>query len=49
MTANGTAISDPLIQDEFLAALESEQQQLEDDISDYKLYPVISLSFVYNF
>lgn len=33
----------------FQAALEAERQQLEDDISDYKAWPVISLGFVYNF
>jgi hypothetical protein len=30
-------------------ALESERAQLEDDISDYKAWPVISLALVYNF
>ncbi len=29
--------------------LDAEELQLEDDLSDYKAYPVISLSFVYNF
>lgn len=33
----------------FEAALELERLQLEDDLSDYKAYPVISLAFVYNF
>ncbi len=33
----------------FQSALETERQQLEDDISDYKAWPVISLAFVYNF
>ncbi len=30
-------------------ALEAERLELEDEISDYKAWPVISLSFVYNF
>ena len=33
----------------FLNALEAERLQLEDDLSDYKAWPVISLGFVYNF
>ena len=32
-----------------IPALETERLQLEDDISDYKAWPVVSLSFVYNF
>lgn len=31
------------------AALIIEQQQLEDDVSDYKAWPVLSLGFIYNF
>ena len=30
-------------------ALETERAQIEDDISDYKAWPVVSLGFVYNF
>lgn len=30
-------------------ALEAERLELEDEISDYKAWPVVSLSFVYNF
>lgn len=33
----------------FEAALEFERQELEDDLSDYKAYPVLSLAFIYNF
>ncbi len=43
--ADGTAASLQIFQD----ALENERQQLEDDMSDYKAWPVLSLSFVYNF
>jgi len=33
----------------FQAALELERRELEDDLSDYKAYPVVSLAFIYNF
>jgi len=33
----------------FQAALELERQELEDDLSDYKAYPVLSVAFIYNF
>lgn len=33
----------------FQAALELERQQLEDEVSDFKAWPVISLGFVYKF
>ena len=42
---NGSLFNDAL----FLASLDAETMELEDDMSDYKAYPVISLSFVYNF
>jgi len=45
LTANGTSSNDPVFQ----AALENERLELEDDMSDFKAYPVVSLSFVYNF
>lgn len=45
LAANGLLASDPT----FLASLEAERLQLEDDMSDFKAYPVLSLSFVYNF
>lgn len=34
---------------DFQTALEAERLQLEDEMSDLKAWPVISLSFVYNF
>ena len=37
------------IQAELDAALATESAALEDDISDYKAWPVLALSFVYNF
>ncbi len=45
LTADGTGAG----QLPFEAALELERQQLEDDLSDYKAYPVVSLAFIYNF
>ena len=32
-----------------IGALEAERAELEDDISDFKAWPVVSLAFVYNF
>lgn len=45
LLADGLLATDPTFQ----ASLEAERQQLEDDVSDFKAYPVISLSIVYNF
>ncbi len=45
LTADGLLASDPT----FLNALESERLELEDEMSDFKAWPVISLGFVYNF
>ena len=45
MTADGLLAGDPVFQ----TALEQERQQLEDEVSDYKAWPVISLGFVFNF
>ena len=45
LTADGTLFDDPT----FMASLENERLELEEDMSDFKAYPVISLSFVYNF
>jgi len=42
-----TAPSD--VQALLIPALEAERLELEDEISDYKAWPVVSLSFVYNF
>ena len=33
----------------FQAALELERQELEDEMNDFKAWPVVSLGFVYNF
>lgn len=45
MSANGLLANDPT----FLAAVETERLQLEDDMSSFKAWPVISLGFVFNF
>lgn len=45
MNTTGLLANDPT----FLSSLESERQQLEDDISSYKAWPVISLGVVFNF
>ncbi len=45
LEADGTLAGDPT----FEASLEAERQDLEDEFDDFKIYPVVSLSFVYNF
>ena len=49
LVPTGTALDDPLLQDAFQASIDAEISALEDEMSDFKAYPVISLSFVYNF
>lgn len=43
--ADGLLASDPTFQQ----SLEAERLELEDEVSDFKAWPVISLGFVYNF
>ena len=45
LTADGLLASDPT----FMTALENERLELEDEMSDFKAWPVVSLGFVYNF
>ena len=45
MNSTGLLANDPT----FLAAVETERQQLQDDMSSFKAWPVISLGFVFNF
>jgi hypothetical protein len=45
MSADGLLASDPI----FLQALENERQEIQDEMSDYKAWPVLSLGFVFNF
>lgn len=45
LTADGLLASDT----QFLSALEAERQELQDDVKDYKAWPVVALGFVFNF
>lgn len=45
LTADGALSGDP----GFQAALEAERQELEDDLSEFKVMPVLQIGFVYNF
>lgn len=45
LTADGQAANDP----DFQSALETERQQLEEEVKDYKAWPVATLGFFYNF
>jgi hypothetical protein len=49
LTATGLDTASPEIQALLIPALEVERLELENEISDYKAWPVVSLSFVYNF
>ena len=50
LTSDGTLASDPgFAGDQFRAALDTERQQLEKEVEDYKAYPVVSLGFNFNF
>ena len=44
-TADGLLASDPA----FIAELENERLQLENELNDFKAYPVVSLGFNFNF
>jgi len=44
-SANGPLASDPVFQ----AQLEKERKELEDDIDEYKYYPVLSMGVTYKF
>jgi hypothetical protein len=49
LVATGLDTAPPPVQLVLEPALEIERLALEDEISDYKAWPVVSLSFVYNF
>lgn len=49
LDATGLASAPSEIQAELLPALEAERVELEDEVSNFKAWPVISLGFVYNF
>jgi hypothetical protein len=45
MSTNGLLANDPTL----LFALETERQELENEMSDFKAWPVLSMGFVFNF
>lgn len=49
LEASGFDSAPQPVQDLLGPAIEAERQLLEDDMSDFKAYPVFSLAFVYNF
>lgn len=50
LTSDGTLSTDPGIAgDIFRTSLETERQQLENEVEDFKAYPVVSLGFNFNF
>lgn len=49
LEATGLESAPSDVQALLIPALENERLELEDEISDYKAWPVVSLSFVYNF
>ncbi|MBT8092825.1 MAG: hypothetical protein KJN77_07305 [Gammaproteobacteria bacterium] len=51
VTLEATGLSSaPLeIRDDLRSALETERLELEDEVSDFKAWPVMSLAFIYNF
>lgn len=49
LEATGLESAPPAIQDSLATELENERLELEDEMSDFKAWPVVSLGFVYNF
>ncbi|HNP64826.1 MAG TPA: hypothetical protein PKH39_12895 [Woeseiaceae bacterium] len=49
LLATGFDSAPPSVQNQLGPALETERVQIEDEVSDYKAWPVVSLGFVYNF
>jgi len=49
LEATGLASAPPAIQTALAVELENERLELEDEMSDFKAWPVLSLGFVYNF
>ena len=49
LDATGLASAPAEVQAELLPALEAERVELEDEVSNFKAWPVVSLGFVYNF
>ncbi|ANB01867.1 hypothetical protein [Ectothiorhodospira sp. BSL-9] len=42
-------VNDPALQDEFDQDVRREQEELQDDLDDFKYYPVVSLGVTYRF
>ena len=49
LEASGLESAPQQVQDELVPALDIEREELEDEMSDFKAWPVISMSFIYNF
>lgn len=49
LVATGFDNAPPAVQAQLGPALEAERLEIEDEVSDYKAWPVLSLGFVYNF
>jgi len=49
LIATGLETAPPQVQALLVPALETERLELEDEVSNFKAWPVVSLSFVYNF
>jgi hypothetical protein len=49
LEATGLDTAPPAVQTALAAELENERLELEDEMSDFKAWPVLSIGFVYNF
>lgn len=49
LIATGLDSAPPSVQAQLGPALEAERLEIENEVSDYKAWPVVSLGFVYNF
>ena len=49
LVATGFDNAPPSVQAQLGPALEAERLEIENEVSDYKAWPVVSLGFVYNF
>lgn len=49
LESTGLENAPPAVQDSLTTELEVERLELEDEMSDFKAWPVVSLGFIYNF
>lgn len=49
LEATGLESAPSAVQASLITALETERLELEDEMSDFKAWPVVSLAFIYNF